>query len=60
MSRRIWEAVEAKVEKVRIVETEGGKKEVRRKRERKIEKEEDKGRWYSRNKESGKRVGDIE
>jgi len=32
---------------------------VRRKRERKTEEEEDKGRWYSRNKESSKRVGDI-
>jgi len=30
VSRRICEAVEIKVGKVRIVETEGGKKEVRR------------------------------
>jgi len=32
---------------------------VRKRRERKTEEEEDKERWYSKNKESSRRVEDI-
>ena len=52
MSRRVWKAVEAKVEKSRMAEAEGGREEVEK---REIEKKQK----NNRDKESGRRIRDL-
>jgi len=61
MSRRVWKAVEANAEKIRVAETEGGRSKGRSGKETRKEKgkEETKKRKNSRDKKGNGRMGDI-
>ena len=66
MPRRMWKAVEAKTEKVRIVKAEGRGKERRRRKETrrergKEEERKEKGKETKNNgyKKDSKRMGDL-
>ena len=61
MSGRMWEAVEISLEKIRMEKAKGGRSKRRSRKETKgerQEKETEKGE-NNRNKESGRRMGDL-
>ena len=63
MSRGVWEAVEAKVGKIRVAKTKRGRDEERSRKEERRKgrktKEKAKERKDNRSKESSRRVGNL-
>ena len=63
MPRRVWEAIEAKIRKVRVAETERQREEETRKKEtrskRKKEKEKTKEREKDESTKSSRRMGAL-